>query len=99
MPPDVFLTRDLDTRGRRRECFEGDAVSIGDQEQTRRSRSSSYLVRVWQETGDDEIVRFYLRDLKTGEERYVGDPRRIGDVLTHGLKTGERAAARRRQTA
>lgn len=74
-------------------------MSVGEKQQITRSGSSSYLVRVWQETGDDARVRFYLRDLKTGEERYVGDSSRIGDVLANGLRAGDKATARRRQTA
>lgn len=63
-------------------------------DQLRHPSSSSYLVRVWQEPGQDADVRFYLRDLKTGEERYLGDAERIGEMLTRGLR--EKPATRRR---
>ena len=74
---------------------------MGDEQATTRHRSgsSSYLVRVWQESGPDGRVRFYLRDLKTGEERYVGDPRRIGDLLTNGLKTDTAGTVQTRHSA
>lgn len=57
--------------------------------------SNSYLVRVWRENGAEAKVRFYLRDLKTGEERYLGDPDRIGEVLRGGFLTEESRADRR----
>ena len=28
-------------------------------------------------------VRVYLRNLQTGEELYLGDPQRVGEVLAH----------------
>ena len=28
-------------------------------------------------------VRVYLRNLQTGEELYLGDPKRVGEVLSH----------------
>ncbi len=48
----------------------------------------SYLVRFWLESGEDESqsppVRGYVRDLRTGEERYFGDPRRLAEhILRH----------------
>ncbi|MFQ5527369.1 MAG: hypothetical protein ACE5GX_14035 [Thermoanaerobaculia bacterium] len=63
-----------------------------------RSHSNSYLVRVWQETGSEARVRFYLRDLKTGEERYLGDPERVGEILSGGLERRS-GAARSQETA
>jgi hypothetical protein len=47
--------------------------------------SSSFLVRMWREpqaTGEGP-VRVYLRNLQTGEELYLGDPARVGEVLSH----------------
>lgn len=63
------------------------------------STSNSYLVRVWQETGKDADLRFYLRDLKTGEERYLGDPKQIGELLTRGLRAERSARPRQEETA
>ena len=63
------------------------------------STSSSYLVRVWQETGEDAEVRFYLRNLKTGEERYLGDPKQIAELLTGGLRVESAPQPQRQETA
>lgn len=63
------------------------------------STSNSYLVRVWQETGKEADLRFYLRDLKTGEERYLGDAKRIGELLTRGLRVEQVAQPRQEETA
>lgn len=81
---------------------EGEAEAVIEEIETVRTlqggSSSSYLVRVWQETGSDSGVRFYFRDLKTGEERYLGDPTRIGELLTRGLTADRHEPARRRDT-
>ena len=63
------------------------------------STSSSYLVRVWREPGQDAEVRFYLRNLKTGEERYLGDAERLEDILKTGLRKEQSAQAQTRTTA
>lgn len=65
----------------------------------RHSTSSSYLVRVWQETGEDADLRFYLRDLKTGEERYLGDSKQIAELLTRGLRVEDTVRRRQKETA
>jgi hypothetical protein len=61
-------------------------MSANDTENSRESRStesSSFLVRLWREPQADGEgpVRVYLRNLKTGEEIYLGDPRRVGEIL------------------
>ncbi len=67
--------------------------------------STSYLVRVWREPGTEEGPRFFLRDLRTGEERFMGDGSRIAELLTAGLDdsgksaTSESALGRKRDTA
>ncbi len=47
-----------------------------------RRRKASFLVRVWQEAGGGEdaafVLRGYLRDLGSGEERYLRDPADLG---------------------
>lgn len=68
-------------------------------EATRRSTSNSYLVRVWQEHGGGADLRFYLRDLKTGEERYLSDSGRISELLIRGLEAGKPGRTRREETA
>ncbi len=49
----------------------------------------SYLVRFWLEPGEAEResapVRGYVRDLRTGEERYFGDPRRLAEHVLRQL--------------
>ncbi len=67
-------------------------------EAERGSGSNSYLVRVWREGGSEAKVRFYLRDLKSGEERYLGDPDRLGAVLMGDLEGLENGAYRSRET-
>jgi hypothetical protein len=54
-----------------------------DSKETRSAESSSFLVRMWREPQADGEgpVRVYLRNLKTGEEIYLGDPRRVGEIL------------------
>ena len=53
--------------------------------ETQNAGSSSFLVRLWREpqTQGSGPVRVYLRNLQTGEELYLGDPRRVGEVLSH----------------
>ncbi len=60
--------------------------------------SNSYLVRVWQESEATDL-RFYLRDLKTGEERYLGDLKQIGELLTRGLDGKATARPGKKETA
>ncbi|HEX4962857.1 MAG TPA: hypothetical protein VF173_18620 [Thermoanaerobaculia bacterium] len=57
----------------------------------------SWLVRCWVEPQEAEqgepVVRCCLRNLRTGEEEYVGDPRRLGDLVLRHLRE-EGAVAR-----
>ena len=62
-------------------------------------KSNSFLVRVWQEAGQGADLRFYLRDLRSGEERYLGDQSKICEVLTRGLRPKDAAASRNEKTA
>lgn len=52
--------------------------------------ANSFLVRVWLEpregAGQRPCFRAYLRDLETGEERYVADPRHLVDGLLRDLR-------------
>lgn len=63
------------------------------------SRSNSYLVRVWRETGEDADIRLYLRDLETGEERYIGDAERLGEILASASRENEDERAKRGDAA
>jgi hypothetical protein len=51
--------------------------------------SSSFLVRMWREpqAAGSGPVRVYLRNLQTGEELYLGDPARVGEVLSREAET------------
>lgn len=68
-------------------------------ESPRQAISNSFLVRVWQEPGGKADLRFYLRDLKTGEERYLSDAGRIGELLSRGLGGETRLETRNEETA
>ena len=104
-PPDDLLTEYDDTHGSEMTAFfGGKAVKQGkdksSMEVQQHSTSNSYLVRVWQETGKDTGLRFYLRDLKTGAERYLGDQEQISEILTRGLEPVEDTGkARHKETA
>ena len=49
------------------------------------SQSGSFLVRCWAEPreldGEPEVLRVYVRNLRTGEEHYIGDPASLGEML------------------
>lgn len=50
----------------------------------------SFLVRCWEEPRTDRqetpVLRCFLRNLRTGEERYLNDPQRVGETILHSLK-------------
>jgi hypothetical protein len=55
------------------------------------SYALSWLVRVWeepraQEPEGDPVLRCFVRDLKTGEERYLSDPGEIDDLVTRRMR-------------
>ena len=61
-------------------------------ERTRTGRSLSFLVRLSRDAGrDGGAVRVYLRNLQTGEELYLGDPTRVGEVLAQELEMDAKA--------
>ena len=51
----------------------------------RRGASSSYLVRLWQEPGEESAressARVYVRNLRSGEERYLKSPDQLADYF------------------
>ena len=55
-----------------------------------RQMSDSFLVRCWMEprevAGQPDVVRVYVRNLRTGEEHYLNDPSQIGEVVERGLQ-------------
>lgn len=54
-----------------------------------RKISDSFLVRCWKEPRevDDEpdVVRIYVRNLRTGEEHYLNEPALVGELLERSL--------------
>jgi hypothetical protein len=56
----------------------------------------SWLVRCWEEpsqqAGDGgPVLRAFVRDLKTGKERYLSDPGELGEIATQEILEAERA--------
>lgn len=57
------------------------------------SSTTSWLVRCWVEPREDghgaeepPVVRCFVRDLRTGQERYLSDPRALGDLMLRHLR-------------
>lgn len=63
------------------------------------SASTSFLVRTWREPreieGSEAPLRYYVRDLRTGEERYVAQSGGLGDLLAalHRRRVQEKGEA------
>jgi hypothetical protein len=62
----------------------------------------SWLVRCWVEPRETEqaepVIRCCLRNLRTGEEQYAGDPEKLGELVLQHLReesgrSGDRASA------
>ncbi len=62
----------------------------------------SYLVRFWvepRETGSESgLFRGYARDLRTGEERYFGDPQGLSEHIERRLQATLQAGDARSET-
>jgi hypothetical protein len=68
--------------------------SKGDPERPRNYQSGSFLVRFWVEPSDvpgEQVLRGCIKNLKTGQEHYVDDPAKVGDLVRGHLKDRERA--------
>ena len=56
----------------------------------------SWMIRCWEEPrGQEEgepVFRCFVRDLKTGEERYVSDPRELGELVLRRLRESGRTS-------
>ncbi len=54
----------------------------------------SWLVRCWEEPSqqseDRPVLRGFVRDLKTGKERYLSDPGELGEMVTQEILEAER---------
>ena len=61
------------------------------------SPTMSWLVRCWEESREvaqgEPVPRCFVRDLRTGEERYLNDPREIGELMLRQLRAAERERA------
>ncbi len=57
----------------------------------------SYLVRFWLEPremeGEASPFRGYARDLRSGEERFFSDPRRLAELILRQLNAARREQA------
>jgi intein/homing endonuclease len=62
----------------------------------------SWMVRCWEEpreqAGEEPVFRCFVRDLKTGEERYLSDPGEIGKLMLRKLREAGRTASRDQKT-
>jgi hypothetical protein len=56
-------------------------LSDTDTPQPREHQSGSFLLRIWSEQGEAPRVRVFIRNLKTGEEQYLGDLDQLGDTV------------------
>lgn len=59
-------------------------IDLDDKAQSER-RKASFLVRLWEEEsgveGDQPVLRGYLRDLASGEQRYLSDPSDLAEEI------------------
>jgi len=55
----------------------------------------SWLVRCWEEPREGEhetpVYRCSVRDLRSGEERYLNDPREIGELMLRQIRAERKA--------
>ncbi len=62
-----------------------------------RTPTKSWLIRCWEEPREQQpregpVRRYSVRDLETGEQRYVSDPRELGDLVNRRMQeTGQDA--------
>jgi hypothetical protein len=56
----------------------------------------SFLVRCWLEprelANQPEVLRVYVRNLRTGEESYIGSPAELGELLERSLRVAREEA-------
>lgn len=59
-------------------------------------QSGSFLIRFWTEPREvdagEETVRGFVRNLKTGEEQYLNDPQKLGELVLEALKNPQEPA-------
>lgn len=55
-----------------------------------RQMSDSFLVRCWKEPREvadqPDVVRIYIRNLRTGEEHYLNETSQVGELVERGLQ-------------
>ena len=60
------------------------------------SAGLSWMIRCWEEPREqadgEAVFRCFVRDLKSGEERYVSDPRELGELVLRKLRDAGRKA-------
>lgn len=56
----------------------------------------AWLVRCWEEpreaAQEDPVFRCFIRDLRTGEEHYLNDPRQVGELMLRHARAEQREA-------
>lgn len=56
----------------------------------------SWLVRCWEEPREEDhespVYRCSVRDLRTGEERYLSDPREVGELMLRQVRAERKGA-------
>lgn len=56
----------------------------------------AWLVRCWEEPQEapqeDPVFRCFIRDLSTGEEHYLNDPRQVGELMLRQIRAEQRQA-------
>lgn len=61
------------------------------------SPTMSWLVRCWEEpregAHETPVYRVSVRDLRTGEERYLTDPREIGELMLRQVRSERKGAS------
>lgn len=86
---------DEKSRGARKEGVKADS------EMSRNYQSGSFLVRFWVEPSEGEgepVLRGCIKNLKTGQEHYVDDPGKVGDLVRGHLQDRERSKEASKET-
>ncbi len=56
----------------------------------------AWLVRCWEEpreaAQEGSVFRCFIRDLRTGEEHYLNDPRQVGELMLRQVRAEQREA-------
>jgi hypothetical protein len=63
-------------------------------------QGGSFLVRCWLEPREPAdqpgVLRVYVRNLRTGEEHYIGSPSEVGELLERNLRVAKEETESRR---